>query len=529
MILLIFLCLWPPNLAFFIFLEYYINRQSPEIIGRIDFSQKAILDGKSLMHCITGVTGSGKTCLLQALASVIWALLATKDGNQIVTPDFSITLVYDLVVDEKEQTVCFRHQAVNSNREEVDDEDKDNYAHQLDQLRVTEFIVFKGVMESIKDWGKAIFSSDDEKIEKLYSDAKCLNYNNIANYLPKEFFVYTTGKTKSWEQLFSQETSQINKSTNQLESKITPLVKEIDLELAICALAIGEEIKAGSSFANILSRLNLLNSLEISFAIDLSLCGNEDKELIEKLKEVASTLIIEANSNKQYLAFGFPLMVSRAFADKLALFNQLRKWQQLGALTELTLTFNKVDEKGQIEQIDYDYLSDGEQALLGQVALFNIISTSKNTNTLLLLDEPEKPFNDSLKREMVSLIRENLSQANCSIILTTNSALPITDFITSQVTVMKKIDGKCCLVNIFTGTFAASVSEILYYVFDCKESVGESACKYLESILLLANNSNSTNVASVIKQLEMVEKQLGPGYYQLEFRRRLRALSKMVA
>lgn len=94
---------------------------------------------------------------------------------------------------------------------------------------------------------------------------------------------------------------------------------------------------------------------------------------------------------------------------------------------------------------------------------------------------------------------------------------------------MKKIGDKCCLVSIFTGTFAASVSEILYYVFDCKESVGESASKYLESILLLANNSNSTNVASVIKQLEMVEKQLGPGYYQLEFRRRLRAISKMVA
>lgn len=498
-----------------------IRRQSPSIIGRIDFSQKAILDGKSLMHCVTGVTGSGKTCLLQALAGVIWALLATKDGNQMVAPDFSITLVYDLVVGGKEQTVCFRHQAVNCKEKEVDDEDRTN------EFLVTEFVVFKEVMESIKDWDKEVFSSDDKEIEKLFSDINCLNYSNIANYLPKEFFVYTTGKTKSWEQLFSQQTSQ---SSNQLKSKnLNPLIKEIDLELGISALAIGQEIKVESSFAGVLSRLNLLNSLEVSFAIDLSLCGDDDKEIIEKLKEVASTLVIEANSNQQYLGFGFPLIISSAFADKLALFNQLRKWQQLGILTELTLTFNKVDEKGQIEQIDYDYLSDGEQALLGQVALFNVINTSKNTNTLLLLDEPEKSFNDFLKREIVSLIRENLSQTYCSIILTTNTALPITDFLTSQLTVMKKIDSKCFLANIFTRTFAASTSGMLYDIFDCKESVGESACKYLEGILLLANNCNSTNVASVIKQLEIVENQLGAGYYQLEFRRRIRALSKMVA
>ena len=238
-------------------------------------------------------------------------------------------------------------------------------------------------------------------------------------------------------------------------------------------------------------------------------------------------MVIEANSNQQYLGFGFPLIISSAFVDKLALFNQLRKWQQLGILTELTLIFNKVDEKGQIEQIDYDYLSDGEQALLGQVALFSLISNS--TSTLLLLDEPEKSFNDSLKREMVSLIRENLGQTYYGIILTTNTALPITDFLTSQLTVMKKIDNKCFLANIFTRTFAASTSGMLYDIFDCKESVGESACKYLEGILLLANNCNSTNVASVIKQLEIVENQLGAGYYQLEFRRRIRALSKMVA
>ena len=148
---------------------------------------------------------------------------------------------------------------------------------------------------------------------------------------------------------------------------------------------------------------------------------------------------------------------------------------------------------------------------------------------MLLLDEPEKSFNDSLKRGMVSLIRENLSQTYCSILLTTNTALPITDFLTSQLTVMKKIDSKCFLANVFTRTFAASTSGMLYDIFDCKESVGESACKYLEGILLLANNCNSTNVASVIKQLEIVENQLGAGYYQLEFRRRIRALSKMVA
>lgn len=492
---------------------FSITKESPKVEGRISFCQETPLSNKNVMHCITGVTGSGKTSLLQAMASVVWCLLGIKNNtNKISLPDFQVTLVYDVEVSNNVQTICFRHKPKSTSQSG----DEDNSA-------ITEFIAFNRLVENITNWDEVTFNPNDENVEKLFSGSDFLTTENIAVYLPAEMFIYTTGKTVKWKKLFGLEPNQ-----HQL-NPLSPLIQEEDMQLAICALALSQEINLESSFGNVLNRLDFLNSLEVSFKLSLSLAQSLDgseKTALNFLKKIATTSAIDPNNDSEYLAFGFPLIQNQNIKDKLALFNQLRKWQQIGLLKDVNITLNKANADGQIEQLSYDCLSDGEQSLLGQVALFSVLHNTNNA--LLLLDEPEKLLNDYWKREIVALINESLGQTNNSIVFTCNSALPITDLFHNQLTIMSKVSDRCLLADSFTRTFAASPAEIMYDLFHCKETVGEDGCRFLNSLLPSEADFDISKMAETIEKLEKIEELLGGGYYQLEFRRRLRTLRKLV-
>lgn len=489
-----------------------ISKESPNIEGRINFCQETLLGNTSMVHCITGSTGSGKTSLLQALASVIWSLSVAKDNHdKALLPDFAVTVVYDLEINNKLQTICFRHNPGGINN-----------GSEGDNSPITEFIVFKESVENITNWDDMAFSCDDPKIEKLFSDNSLTN-KNLSVYLPENMFIYTSGKTHSWSKLFN---SQLSPEATCL----TPLLKEQDLELAICVLALGQQIKLESSFGSILNRLGFINSLKISLEVSLSLSGSFDsreKTVLNILKRIATTSAIDPNNDSEHLAFEFPLTESHNIKDRLALFNQLRKWQQMGLLKEVNISLNKAYTNGQIEELSYDCLSDGEQSLLSQVALFSLLSSSNKT--LILLDEPEKSLNDYWKRELVALINESLGQTNNSIVFTCNSALPITDLFHNQLTVINKVNNRCLLADSFTRTFAASPAEIMRDIFDCQQTIGEAACRFLNSVLPSEDNFDVSRTAETIEKLERVEEILGGGYYQLEFRLRIRALKKLAA
>ncbi len=104
----------------------------------------------------------------------------------------------------------------------------------------------------------------------------------------------------------------------------------------------------------------------------------------------------------------------------IEVFETLRAWQAAGLLEEVNLTIkrlhqiNSSDGEPDDAIITFDQLSDGEQMLLGRVALLHLVRGQDGA--LLLLDEPETHFNDVWKRELIDMIddvilKETFAQA----------------------------------------------------------------------------------------------------------------------
>ena len=69
----------------------------------------------------------------------------------------------------------------------------------------------------------------------------------------------------------------------------------------------------------------------------------------------------------------------------------------------------------------YEELSDGEQMVLGRMALFHLLQN--HHDALLLLDEPETHFNDKWKREIVDIIDDAIGNTANDVLISTHSSL----------------------------------------------------------------------------------------------------------
>jgi predicted ATPase len=262
-------------------------------------------------------------------------------------------------------------------------------------------------------------------------------------------------------------------------------------------------------------------------------------------------------------------------------FRKLYTWKQEGLLIDVQISFRKRNLR---EILLYDWLSDGEQVFLGRMALFHLLKGKEDA--LLLLDEPETHFNDLWKREIIDIIDESLGQSTCNAVITTHSSIALTDVFDNEISLLKKspMDSVIAKVKTPVRSFGASPNEIMRDIFDAPETVGQRAAKFLDLALVLASNPTESNIllnladnssfekhaeykqlyegvkelphdygdedqlkksllgilqsfrdyaknssseeSKLISALDVLEKKLGAGYYQLEFRRRLRALRK---
>ena len=274
--------------------------------------------------------------------------------------------------------------------------------------------------------------------------------------------------------------------------------------------------------------------------------------------------------------------ITRNSSTPFDFFKELYAWKQEGFLEDIQIAFRKRNLK---DILLYDWLSDGEQVFLGRMALFHLLKGKDDV--LLLLDEPETHFNDLWKREIVDIIDESLGESTCNAVLTTHSSIALTDVFDNEISLLKKSsrDGTVYKVDSPIRSFGASPTEIMRDIFEAPESVGQRAAKFLDLALVLASNPEQSEVlltldtnnediknhtdfihiyhsakelshdygdddqlkksllsmlqsfreyakkttseqTKLINALDFLEDKLGAGYYQLEFRRRLRALRK---
>lgn len=272
-------------------------------------------------------------------------------------------------------------------------------------------------------------------------------------------------------------------------------------------------------------------------------------------------------------------------ASAMDVYRSLRELHRAGILRDVALIIRK---RTISEPLLWENLSDGERFFLGRMALFHLLRGERNA--LVILDEPETHFNDLWKREIVNIIDENLRDNPSEVLISTHSSIALSDVFDSEITLLKKApgDGNVVAVRTPIRTFGASPSEIMIYVFDAPETVGQRATEFLDMILMLAaypeqvqtlweldaargNGTESmrehpafaqlmgylqelphnygtpeehakllantlrafreyterarrTAPVSVADAVTVLQELLGPGYYQFEFRRRLRAI-----
>ncbi|HZO71711.1 MAG TPA: AAA family ATPase [Ktedonobacteraceae bacterium] len=296
------------------------------------------------------------------------------------------------------------------------------------------------------------------------------------------------------------------------------------------------------------------------------------------------TRIVQLPTHKQY----HQKSTLEALADILGgvntqafdIFKQLLELQKRNILEDATIALKKRKVGGILL---YDQLSDGERVLLGRMALFHLLKGTDDT--LIVLDEPETHFNDVWKREVVDMIDNALRNDTSEIVLSTHSSIALTDVFNTEITLLQKNsrDATVYAVRPTTRSFGASPDDILHDIFGASDSVGQRASEFLDLILIatahweqaqqilngdekrrdeafdqlkqsireqssisIAMQEENELHAYLLKTLEAVrsytqqkrgqvnaesildvlQERLGSGYYQFEFRRRLRALRK---
>ncbi|HYN79058.1 MAG TPA: AAA family ATPase [Lamprocystis sp. (in: g-proteobacteria)] len=172
----------------------------------------------------------------------------------------------------------------------------------------------------------------------------------------------------------------------------------------------------------------------------------------------------------------------------IEVFETLRAWQAAGLLEEVNLTIKRLHQinasDGEPDDaiITFDQLSDGEQMLLGRVALLHLVRGQDGA--LLLLDEPETHFNDVWKRELIDMIDDViLKETFAQVLVSTHTSIALTDVFSSEVVRLSWRDDRIVAESPAFPTFGADPGRILMHVFGSPEIIGRRAAEFLREKL----------------------------------------------
>ncbi len=161
-------------------------------------------------------------------------------------------------------------------------------------------------------------------------------------------------------------------------------------------------------------------------------------------------------------------------------FQTLRAWRAGGLIEDATVTVKRVTpmsaHDGQPDDVvlTWDDFSDGEQMLLGRMALLLLLRGQHGG--MLLLDEPETHFNDAWKREIIDIVDDNvLKGTRAQVVVATHTSIALTDAFASEIVRLVRSDGQAVLKPVSFPTFGAEPGRVMLHVFDMAASIGTRA------------------------------------------------------
>ena len=206
-------------------------------------------------------------------------------------------------------------------------------------------------------------------------------------------------------------------------------------------------------------------------------------------------------------------------ATAFDLFTRLLDLNQAGLFDDLLLRLRRqpVPEFGSytadqdIGVLRYEELSDGEQMVLGRMALFHLLQGQQDA--LLLLDEPETHFNDKWKREIVDIIDDAIGNTANDVLISTHSAIVLSDVFNDEIVMVQKTANGSGVRTVDEPTFATDPSALMMTVFGADDSIGKRAQEFIERKL-----EQATGTPAEIVDLEHLIARMGSGFYRSELR-----------
>lgn len=189
-------------------------------------------------------------------------------------------------------------------------------------------------------------------------------------------------------------------------------------------------------------------------------------------------------------------------------FRRLLDFQEEGLIMGLSICLRKDDTD---DLIRFDELSDGEQMLLGRMALFHLLQGQQDA--LLLLDEPETHFNDKWKREIIDIIDDAIGHTANDVLISTHSAIVLSDVFNDEIVMVEKTSEGSSVRSVDQQTFATDPSALMMTVFEADDSIGKRAQEFIEGML-----QQATGTPADIQQLEQLIARMGSGFYRSELR-----------
>lgn len=203
-------------------------------------------------------------------------------------------------------------------------------------------------------------------------------------------------------------------------------------------------------------------------------------------------------------------------ATAFDLFERLLQLRQAGLFDDVLLRLRRAPKSDSTESctedvgvLRYEELSDGEQMVLGRMALFHLLHGQQDA--LLLLDEPETHFNDKWKREIVDIIDEAIGRTTNDVLISTHSAIVLSDVFNNEIVMVQKTPCGSSVRSVDEPTFATDPSALMMTVFGAEDSIGKRAQEFIEAKLRQA-----TGAASDIAHLERLIARMGSGFYRSE-------------
>ena len=403
------------------------------------------INGIDKLLIIYGDNGSGKTTILKLL----FYLLSTKDKSGYKTKiaqtkfkTFAVKFRNGIEIGATRRTTSFggfKYYISQDNKiiHSVNLKANPDNAIQLEKGS-KEDLEFLKILSFIKELNiTTFFLSDDRKILNSKTSLEYDDYNPI-NLLSNDSEIILSN---SYDRIKLKRT--LNEKRLYLEPTIERLIDWIKSKI-ISGSRVGEQnsqnifsdiiknyIKLSETVTNIKDKntiINDINNLELKLPsfVNLGFLENIDlktikssvnkaktEEQLKFLNTVVSPYIESINAKLKALE-----KVEKTINLFITIINDYYSNKEIRFHLNTGLTLYQKNDKKQLEEIEFDWLSSGEKQLL--LLLINSI-TSADDATIFIIDEPEISLNIKWQRKLIQTLLKFSEDKNTQFILATHS------------------------------------------------------------------------------------------------------------